>query len=159
MTRPNHNFLKFLDTLNICFTLRPEFFYFLVPWRAYPIFLKIQIKIKVPLQNFIFIFPSDCIISSPEPLGSQGELIVYPCSGVRLSSVRRPSTISNIFSSETTWPIKAKFYVEPPWEGGTKVYINGSGHMTKMAAMPIYGKNPSKIFSRTGEPIFTKLGI
>ena len=54
---------------------------------------------------------------------------------------RRPSTISNVFSSETAWPIKAKFYVEPPWEGGTKVYINGPGHMTKMAAMPIYGKN------------------
>ena len=31
--------------------------------------------------------------------------------------------------------------MEPPWEGGTKVYINGPGHMTKMAAMPLYGKN------------------
>ena len=32
--------------------------------------------------------------------------------------------------------------------------------MTKMAVMPIYGKNPSKIFfSRTGGPIFTKLGM
>ena len=73
---------------------------------------------------------------------------------------RRPSTISNIFSSETAWPIKAKFYVEPPWEGGTKVYIKGPGHMTKMDAMPIYGKNPSKIFfSRTGGLIFTKLGM
>ena len=30
--------------------------------------------------------------------------------------------------------------MEPPWEGGTNVYINGPGHMTKMAAMPIYGK-------------------
>ena len=89
--------------------------------------------------------PSWHIFSSPEPLGSQGELIVYPCSGIRLSSViRRPSTISNIFSSETAWPIKAKFYVEPPWEGGTKVCINGPGHMTKMAAMPIYGKNLKK---------------
>ena len=48
---------------------------------------------------------------------------------------------SNIFSTETAWPIKAKLYVEPPWEGGTKVYINGLGHMTKMATMPIYGKN------------------
>ena len=56
----------------------------------------------------------------------------------------RPSTISNVFSSETAWPIKAKFFVEHPWEGGTKVYINGPGHMTKMAATPIYGKNPSK---------------
>ena len=84
-----------------------------------------------------------------------------PASVVRPSSVvvRRPFTFSNIFSSETAWPIKAKFYVEPPWEGGTKVCINGPGYMTKMAAMPIYGKNRSKIFlSRTGRPIFTKLG-
>ena len=63
-----------------------------------------------------------------------------------VSVVVRPFTFSNIFSSETTWPIKAKFYVEPPWEGGTKVYINGPGHKTKMAAMPIhvYGKNLKK---------------
>ena len=51
---------------------------------------------------------------------------------------------SNVFSSETSWPIKAKFYVKPPWEGETKVCINGPGHMTKMAAMPIYGKNLRK---------------
>ena len=29
--------------------------------------------------------------------------------------------------------------------------------MTKMAATPIYDKNPSKLFSRTDGPIFTKL--
>ena len=34
--------------------------------------------------------------------------------------------------------------VATPWEGGTKVYINGPGHMTKMAAMPIYGKKLKK---------------
>ena len=45
----------------------------------------------------------------------------------------RPQPFSKIFS----WPIKAKFHVEPPWEGGTKVYINGLGNMTKMAATPI----------------------
>ena len=66
---------------------------------------------------------------------------------VRRPSRRRPVTISNVFFSETTWPIKVKFYVEPPWEGGTKVYINGPGHMTKVAAMPIYGKNLKKNFS------------
>ena len=94
-----------------------------------------------------------------------GELIGYPWirrpSSVCPSSVRRrPFTFSNVFSSETAWPIKAKFYVEPPWEGGTKVYINGPGYMTKMAATPIYGKNPSKIFfSKTSRPIFTKLGM
>ena len=55
----------------------------------------------------------------------------------------RPFTISNVFS-ETAWPVKAKIYLEPPWEGGKKVYINGPGHMTKMATMPIYGKNLKK---------------
>ena len=83
--------------------------------------------------------------SSPEPLGSQGELIVYPYSGVRCRCRRRRrrrrQQCLNIFSSETALPIKAKFYVDPPWEGGTKVCINGPGHMTKMAAMPLYGKN------------------
>ena len=97
------------------------------------------------------------IFSSPEPSGSQGELIVYPCSVVR-PSVRRPS-FSKIFSSETAWPIKAKFYMKHLWEGGTNVYINNPGHMTKMAAMPIYDKNPSKIFSETTGPISTKLGM
>ena len=50
------------------------------------------------------------------------------------------STISNI-SSKTTGPIEAEFHVEPPWDGGTKDCSNGPGHMTKMAAMPIYSKN------------------
>ena len=80
------------------------------------------------------------IFSSPEPSGSQGELIVYPYTGVRCRRCRRQQCL-NIFSSETALPIKAKFYMEPPWEGGTKVCINGQGHMTKMAAMPIYSKN------------------
>ena len=92
-----------------------------------------------------------------------GERIGYSWSGVRPSSVvrRRPSlTILKIFFSKTAWAIKAKFYVEPPWKGGTKVCSRYLGHMTKMAAMPIYGKNPSKIFfSRTDGPIFTKLGM
>ena len=64
--------------------------------------------------------------------------------------VVRPFTFSNIFSSETAWPIKAKFYVDPPGEGGTKVCIYGPGHMTKKAAMPIYGKNLKK--SSSPEP-------
>ena len=49
--------------------------------------------------------------------------------------------------------------MEPPWVGGTKVCSLHLGHMTKMTAASIYGKNPSKIFSRTGWPIFTKLGM
>ena len=56
----------------------------------------------------------------------------------------------NIISSETAWPITAKFYVKHQQEGLTNVCINNPGHMTKKAAMPIYGKNPSNIFSGTG---------
>ena len=40
-------------------------------------------------------------------------------------------------------------------EGGTKVYINGPGHMTKMAAMPIYGINLQK--SSSPAPVFCDL--
>ena len=43
-------------------------------------------------------------------------------------------------SCEITGPIEAKFHLEPPWDGGTKVCSNGPGHTTKMAAMPIYDK-------------------
>ena len=84
------------------------------------------------------------------------ELIGYSWSGVRPSS---SLTISNIFLSKTACLIKAKFYLEPPLVGGTKVCSRHLGHMTKMAATPIYGKKPSKIFSRTGRPIFTQLGL
>ena len=57
---------------------------------------------------------------------------------------------SNIFC-ENAWPIKAKFYVKHLYNGGINVYINNQGHMTKMATMPIYGKNPSK--SSSLEPV------
>ena len=41
-----------------------------------------------------------------------------------------------------------------------KVYINGQGHMTKMAAMAINSKKPLKIFfSRTRRPMILKLGM
>ena len=67
-----------------------------------------------------------------------------------LASVRRRPHSFNIFSSETTGPIKVKFHVKPPWDGKTKVCSSGPGHMTKMAAMPIYDKNLKK--SSSPEP-------
>ena len=51
-------------------------------------------------------------------------------------------------------------FSKPRWAGARKESLYAHlGHMTKMAAMPIYGKNPSKIFSRTSGPIFMKLGM
>ena len=62
--------------------------------------------------------------------------VVCPCFGAIYMIM---TIIFKHLFSETTWPINAKFHMEPPWEGGMQVYINGPGHMTKMAVMPIYG--------------------
>ena len=85
------------------------------------------------------------VFSSPE-LKAPGELIVL--AGF---VVRRPSTISDDFSSETTGPIATKFHMQPPGPLGKKSYSNGLGHMTNMAAMPIYDTNLKK--SSSPEPI------
>ena len=74
--------------------------------------------------------------------------------GRPLSSVvrrRRCPHSLNIFSSESTGPIKVKFHIELLWDGGTKVCSNVPGHMTKMAAMPIYGKNLKKSLEPKGQ--------
>ena len=58
----------------------------------------------------------------------------------------------------STGPIEPKLHMDPLWDGGTKVSLNGPVHMTKKAAMPIYDKNTSKIFiSGTSGPIALKL--
>ena len=93
---------------------------------------------------------SDCISSCTL-------LIFLLCSVVCPLSVQ---PFSKIFFSKTTWPIEAKFHVEPPWVGGTKVCSGHLGHVTKMAATPIYDKNPSKIFfSGTKGPLTLGLGM
>ena len=65
------------------------------------------------------------------------------CQGNLLTLVQShsDSTFFNFFSLETARPIDDKFHVDHPWDGGMKICSNGPGHMTKMAAMPIYGKN------------------
>ena len=68
------------------------------------------------------------------------------------------STFSTSFSLETARLIEAKYHVEPQWDGGTKVYSNGPGHMTNMAVMLIYGKNLKIFFSITKRPMTLKLG-
>ena len=71
------------------------------------------------------------------------------------------SIFLNFFSSITTRPPEAKFHVEPAWDGGTKSCSNGRGHMmTKIATMPIYGKNTLKIFFSEIDRLMTlKLSI
>ena len=77
------------------------------------------------------------IFSSPEPklLGKVG--------------LRHPHTLQT--SSQKPLGQSVKFHIELPWDGGTKVCSNDSGHMTKMATMPVYGKNRKK--TSASEPI------
>ena len=96
-----------------------------------------------------------------------GELIVYPWSGVHRRPSVRPSVVCRLSSTMLKHLLlrnrsadQSQIYVERPWVGGTKFCSRHLGHVTKMAATPIYGKNPSKIFfSRTSRPILTKLGM
>ena len=70
------------------------------------------------------------------------------------------STFSSFFSLETARPIEAKFHMEPPWDGETKLCSNGPGHMPNMAAMPIYDKNLKKSSSPVPKrPMTLKLGM
>ena len=88
---------------------------------------------------------------------------------IKVKVIYRPlssSTNSKIFISERTWLIQLKFNVEPPWIVALKFFcfffffLLYLRTMTKMAATPMYGKNPSKIFfSRTDGPIVMKLGM
>ena len=81
------------------------------------------------------------------------ELIVY-------QSIWRPSVCPQFQTSSPLKPIKFKLHMETPKDAGTKVCSNGPGLMTKMAATPIYGKNPLKIFfSRTRRLIPLGLGM
>ena len=93
-----------------------------------------------------YYLPSSPLFSSPEP---KAQWWAYRIGRPPSSVVCRPHSL-NIFSSETTGPIEAKFLMESSRDGGTKIYSNGPGHMTKMAAMLIYGKNLNK--SSTPEP-------
>ena len=67
-----------------------------------------------------------------------GELIGYQ--SLQPQSVGPAINIFKHLLPETTGPIKLKFHMETPLDAGTKVCSNGPGHMTKMVAMPIYGK-------------------
>ena len=58
------------------------------------------------------------------------------------------------------WPIELKFHVKTPYDKLAKIFTKYFGHMTKMAATPIYGKNLLKIFFfRTRRSVTLRLGM
>ena len=75
-----------------------------------------------------------------------------PSSIVVVVVIRKPHSW-NIFSSETSGPIKVIFHMELLWDGGTKVCSNGRGHMTKMAVTKMSGgeRGGSVVECRTPE--------
>ena len=60
----------------------------------------------------------------------------------KVAHIGEPSTVS----SETTRSFELKFHMKAPYDRLAKIYTNGTGHMTKMATTPIYGKNPLNVF-------------
>ena len=66
---------------------------------------------------------------------------------------------------QTSFSLKALGQSKPTFirsifrQGGNQCAFikKNPGHMTRMAAMPIYGKTLQNLFSRTGGPISTKL--
>ena len=67
---------------------------------------------------------------------SQG--VVCPCPGGKYMYV---TIISSHLLSCNRLANQSQISCGTSWEGGKKVYINGSGHMTRMADMPIYREN------------------
>ena len=64
-----------------------------------------------------------------------------------------------LFFSETIESFGTKFYMKAYGCMGMKIYTNMYGHMTKVAAMPIYGKNLEIFFSRNNRPMTLKFSL
>ena len=65
--------------------------------------------------------------------------------------VTQISMLKLVFFSKTVGRIGTKVQMKAGGRIGMKIYTNELGHMTKMAAMPIYGKNHNK--SSTPDPM------
>ena len=88
----------------------------------------------------------------------KGELIVYPCSGVRRRCRRRRRRrrcppFSNMNISEASWPIAIKFYLMHHWGGGKAAwgfYADQFRNLVSMATdsshRVIMGKTASSSF-------------
>ena len=64
----------------------------------------------------------------------------------KVSHIVVPSIYQNIVFSQTIGPIELKFHVKTPYDKLAKIFTRHFGHMTKMAATAIYGKNLLKFF-------------
>ena len=82
------------------------------------------------------------------------KVVVWPLCKVTQIYIFQPLLL------QSCWVHWSQFQVEHLWVGRMEVCSNGPGHLTQMASMPIYGKNPLKIFfSEPHRPITFELGI
>ena len=110
---------------------------------------------------------SETIAASDLKVGSSRHIIKYMkiCEYWRSRSFDlgpRSCTYKNLnwIFSGTTMSIWTKLCMKAFKYKEIKLWWHDTGHITKMAAMLFYGKNPSKIFfSGTGWQISTKLGM
>ena len=58
-----------------------------------------------------------------------------------LSKVTHISLIWNSFGPEAIVQAEVNLHIEPSWDKGIQIYRNRWGHMTKMDAISLYGKN------------------
>ena len=67
----------------------------------------------------------------------KGELVVYPCSGVRRCRRRRRrrSPFSNMNISEASRPIAIKFYLKHHWGGGKDAWGFGADQFRTLVSM------------------------
>ena len=78
----------------------------------------------------------------------------------KVAHIGVPSTHQNIVSSETTGPFELIYHMRTPNDRLAKIYTRCTGHMTKMATTPIYGKNPLNVFFLgTNRPIALGFGM
>ena len=78
----------------------------------------------------------------------------------KVAHIGVPSTHQNIVSLETTRPFELKFHMTTPYDRLAKIYTKSTGHMTKMATTPTYGKNSLNVFiSGTKGPMALVLGM
>ena len=78
---------------------------------------------------------------------------------VKVAHIGVPSIYQNTVFSQTIGPILLKFHVKTPYDKLAKIYTKYFGHMTKMTATPIYGKNPLKNFFSRTRPVTFGLGM
>ena len=120
-------------------------------------FHKVLVTTVYHQRDCVYIFS---VISSPEPSGSQGELIVYPYSGVRCRPLSSSSTMFkhlllwNRFANQSQILCGASL-----GRGNESLYKWSRSHDQDGRHAHIWEKPLKIFFSRTRSPMILKLGM